>query len=165
MLKIEIPEQVEVKVSSGMFEVKGPKGSVIRKFSARNVKISVSGKEVLVESDNVLEGTFIAHLRNMFKGVTAGYVRKMRAVHLHFPITLEVKGNEILIKNFIGEKAARHVKIAKGTKATVDKIGVTIEGADKDAVGQTVANIRAAIKIKQRDPRVFQDGVYEIIEE
>jgi len=37
---------------------------------------------------------------------------------------------------------------------------VTVSGIDKEKVGQTAANIERATKVKKRDIRVFQDGVY-----
>ncbi len=37
-----------------------------------------------------------------------------------------------------------------------------VTGINKESVGQTVANIEQATKIKSRDPRVFQDGIYVV---
>ena len=37
-----------------------------------------------------------------------------------------------------------------------------VRGIDKEKVGQTVANIERATKVKNRDIRVFQDGIYRI---
>jgi large subunit ribosomal protein L6 len=37
---------------------------------------------------------------------------------------------------------------------------VTVSGSDREKVGQTAANIEMACKIKKRDRRVFQDGIY-----
>jgi large subunit ribosomal protein L6 len=37
---------------------------------------------------------------------------------------------------------------------------ITVTGIDREKVGQTVANIERATKIRKRDIRVFQDGVY-----
>jgi large subunit ribosomal protein L6 len=37
---------------------------------------------------------------------------------------------------------------------------VIVEGIDKEECGQTAANLEQATKIKDKDPRVFQDGIY-----
>jgi large subunit ribosomal protein L6 len=39
---------------------------------------------------------------------------------------------------------------------------VIVEGVDKYEVGQTAWNIEKATRIKRRDPRVFQDGIYRV---
>ncbi|MEC7431143.1 MAG: 50S ribosomal protein L6, partial [Candidatus Thermoplasmatota archaeon] len=41
-----------------------------------------------------------------------------------------------------------------------NKTDVTVSGSDREKVGQTAANIERACKIKKRDRRVFQDGIY-----
>ena len=42
----------------------------------------------------------------------------------------------------------------------VNKTDVVVRGADREKVGQTAANIERACRIKKRDRRVFQDGIY-----
>ena len=42
---------------------------------------------------------------------------------------------------------------------------VTVSGVNKEDVGQTMANIEQATKIKGKDPRVFQDGIYLVAKE
>ena len=73
---------------------------------------------------------------------------------------MEVKGKEMLIKNFLGEKQPRKAKIPGQTKVEVKGQEVTVTGLSKEDVGQTIANIRSATRIRNRDSRVFQDGFY-----
>ncbi|MEM4359670.1 MAG: 50S ribosomal protein L6 [Candidatus Bilamarchaeaceae archaeon] len=165
---IQIPDGVGVDVSGSVVTVSGPKGSVSKKFSAR-VVIEKSGSNALevkgAEKEKALVNTTEALIRNMIKGVTEGYSKRLKILYAHFPATMEVKGNLILIKNFLGEKNPRKAKIMGGsTKVEVKGQQLTVTGVDKEAVGQTVANLKAVLKIKDKDPRVFQDSVYEIIE-
>ena len=51
---------------------------------------------------------------------------------------------------------------AEGVTVEAKGEDVTVQGIDKEKVGQTVANIERATKVKKRDIRVFQDGVYRI---
>ena len=67
-----------------------------------------------------------------------------------------------MIKNFLGEKQPRKTRIVGNTKLEVKGQEVTVSGCDKDAIGATIANLRTATKIKDKDPRVFQDGLYVI---
>ena len=114
--------------------------------------------------EKALAGTWAAHLNNMVRGVDSGFEYKLKAVYSHFPMTIKVQGNEMTITNLFGEKVPRvaalpwspadvEVKVAK-------KTDVTVIGADREKVGQTAANIERACRIKKRDRRVFQDGIY-----
>ncbi|HDM44934.1 MAG TPA: 50S ribosomal protein L6, partial [Candidatus Bathyarchaeota archaeon] len=99
-------------------------------------------------------------INNMIKGVTEGFVYKMKIVFSHFPISVRVDGDQVLIENFTGEKSPRRAKIIGDTKVTVKGDDIIIEGIDINAVSQTAANIQQATKIKNKDPRVFLDGIY-----
>ncbi len=94
------------------------------------------------------------------QGVTEGYVAELKAVFAHFPITIKQNENVIEIQNFLGEKVPRKGKIHGDAQVKIQKDIVTIEGINKEDVGQTAANIELATRVKNRDIRVFQDGVY-----
>ncbi len=47
-----------------------------------------------------------------------------------------------------------------GTAATVEGEFVILTGTDIELVGQSGANIERATRIRDYDPRVFQDGIY-----
>jgi large subunit ribosomal protein L6 len=101
-----------------------------------------------------------AHVRNMIKGLATPYSKKLSLVYAHFPVTVEVKGSDVFIKNFLGEKLARKARIAGKTKVKVAGQDITVEGPSKDDVGQTANNIAKATRITNKDIRVFQDGIY-----
>ena len=54
------------------------------------------------------------------------------------------------------------MKIKEGVKVAVEGDKVKVEGTDKELVGQTAANIETLTKIKGRDRRIFQDGIFII---
>lgn len=60
--------------------------------------------------------TVCSHIENMLKGVTKGYQYKMRSVYAHFPINCVTTENNTIIeiRNFLGEKYIRRVKMAPG---------------------------------------------------
>ena len=64
-----------------------------------------------------------ACVANMIKGVTVGFQYKMRAVYAHFPINLIIAGDNksVEIRNFLGEKRVRNVKMAEGVTIKDDK--------------------------------------------
>ncbi len=107
-------------------------------------------------------GTTRAHINNMITGVTEGFTYHMKIVFAHFPMNVKVNGNKVNIDNFLGERHPRTAKIVGSAKVNVKGDEVTVTGINKEDVGQTVANLEQATKIKGRDPRVFQDGIYLI---
>lgn len=163
-MKVKIPDNVGVSISGLHVVVQGPKGKVERTFKARNVEIKKNGDIEIVAENKAIENTLVAHVKNMFKGVTDGFTKKMKIVYAHFPINIEVKGENMAIKNFLGEKKPRRVSIQKGVLISVNGTDVIVSGTSKEAVSQTVANIRRATKIKNWDGRVFQDGIYPVDE-
>jgi large subunit ribosomal protein L6 len=169
--EVRIPEGVEVTIDGMKVKVKGPKGELERDFShARNVLIRLDedeeGEKVVVEAYfanrrvKALVGTIAAHIENMITGVTKGFRYKLKIVYSHFPVTVKVQGDKVVIENFLGEKAPRIAKILPGVTVKVQKDDVIVEGIDIEAVGQTAANIEQATKVKDKDRRVFIDGIY-----
>lgn len=167
---IEIPKDVNVSIDGLKVRVEGPKGVIEKDFShARGILISKKDQEVVVEAyfasrrEKALVGTIAAHIRNMIKGVTKGFRYKLKIIFSHFPISVEVdEANRIVrIKNFLGEKSDRIAKIVgDDVKVRVEGEDVIVEGIDKEHVGQTAANIELATKVKDKDRRIFVDGIY-----
>jgi large subunit ribosomal protein L6 len=158
---MEIPQGITVRVDGRVVVVKGPQGEV-KKTMSKTTKVSINGSKVEVESDDpAIKGTAEAIIAAMIEGASKGYTKSMKLLHAHFPISLEVKGSDITIKNFLGEKQPRKTVLVGSTKVQAKGQAVTISGPDKEAVGQTLANIRQAMKIKDKDGRVFQDGIYD----
>ena len=155
-LNIEQISKDEVKIT-----VKGEKGEVSKNIKAKDIEVNVENGKVKVKTkDKAMINTTLSHIKNMIRGVREGYTKKMVVRYSHFPMNLEVKGNKLIIKNFIGEREAREARIVGKTTVKVKGQDLVIEGVSKEDVGQTAANIRQATKIKKKDLRVFQDGIY-----
>ncbi len=164
---VEIPEGVSVEVKDKTVKVSGPKGEIKRDFShAKKVRIWIEGNKVYVESfftrrkEKAIVYSVAAHIKNMIKGVTKGYRYWLKIIYSHFPITVKVEGDKVLIINFLGEKSPRVAKIVGSAKVKVQKNDVIVEGINIEEVGQTAANIEQATKITGFDRRVFVDGIY-----
>ena len=97
-------------------------------------------------------------VRVLFEGIITGYTIKMKIVY-HFPITASVKNNVVLIENF-QERSARLANIVGKTKVSPKGENITITGAVLTDVTQTAANIAQNTKVKNKDHRVFLDGIY-----
>ena len=163
---IDIPEDVSAETDRFDLTVEGPNGSVTRRLWYPDVSVSVDGDAVVVESDatdaktNATIGTFESHIRNMIHGVTDGWEYRMEVYYAHFPMQVTVEGGDVVIENFLGERAPRQAPIHGDTDVDVDGETIVLSGPDKEAVGQTAADIEQLTKVKGKDTRVFQDGVY-----
>jgi len=165
-LEVPIKEGVEVSLDGNRVNVSGPKGKLHRVFGHPHVKIKLNDGKIVVSSDSerrkdrAVLGTWRTHLKNMMTGVSNGYECGLRLVYAHFPVKLELHGDRLLIKNFLGARSSRSAKILEGVEVKIEDENVRVSGIDKEKVGQTAANIEQATKIKGFDRRVFQDGVY-----
>lgn len=159
---MEIPQGITFRVDGFKVTAKGPQGEVHKTFP-KGSKVSLNGSKIEVQAPNkAMLGTLESILNSMAKGVSSGYSKNFKLLYAHFPITIEVKGSDILVKNFLGEKMPRKTVLVGTTKVLAKGQNVTVSGPDKEAVGQTIANLRIAMKIKDKDGRVFQDGIYEV---
>ncbi|MCI0503185.1 50S ribosomal protein L6 [Candidatus Micrarchaeota archaeon] len=159
---MEIPKGITVRIEGHRIIAKGPQGEVQKSFpKGTEVKMNGSSIEVLA-SDKAIQGTLESIIQSMFHGAASGYTRNLKLLYAHFPITIEVKGSDIMVKNFLGEKQARKTVLIGSTKVVAKGQSVTVSGPDKEAVGQTIANLRTSMRIKDKDGRVFQDGIFEV---
>lgn len=163
---VEVPDGVEVQVEERVVTVKGENGTFTRDFSKAPVTIELDGKTVRVRAnwprkrEAALVGTISSHVQNMIVGVTKGFTYKLKIVFSHFPISVKVKENTVLIENFTGERSSRKAKVMGDVKVSTKGDDVIVQGISIEDVSQTAANIQNATKIKKKDPRVFLDGIY-----
>jgi len=164
--EIHIPEDVQVNVETGIVTVAGPKGKLMRNLDNPRIHILLENGTVVVKCEmprkreKALVGTYRAHISNMIHGVTEGFTYKMKVVYAHFPLKVSVKENKVNIDNFLGEQYPRTAQIYGDVQVSVKGDSVTIEGIDREDVGQTAANIERAVRVRRRDIRIFQDGIY-----
>merc|ERR1711915_183310 len=91
--------------------------------------------------------TVCSHIENMFKGVIKGYQYKMRAVYAHFPISCAISeaGTLIEVRNFLGEKFIRRVRMHEGVtveNSKGQKDELILQGNSIEAVSQSAALIQ-----------------------
>lgn len=168
-LKEEIEaKDVEVKLEGTMLTLKGKKGEVSRNIQWKNVELKVEGNNIVVSAKNATKKekrmiyTFCSHITNMIKGIQEGHNYKLKICASHFPMNVSVSGNELIVKNFLGEKFPRKIKIKEGVKVKVEGDLIEVDSVSKELAGQTAADIEQLTKVRNRDIRIFQDGIYII---
>jgi large subunit ribosomal protein L6 len=164
--EIEIPEGVEANIDGNSITIKGSKGENKRTFNITNLVFEKRGNKIIVgnkkatKKDKRMMNTIKAHIKNMIKGVQEKFEYKLKVCFSHFPITVELKGNEGIIKNFLGEKTPRKMKIKEGADVKIDKDIITVTSTDKEIAGKVAADFERATWIRMRDRRIFQDGIF-----
>ena len=142
---VPIPSGVEVVIKDGEIEVKGPKGSLKQKIPPE-VTVKVEGDEILVTQGNDLrraksfQGLCRALIDNMVVGVSAGIQKILEINGLGY--RADVDGNELVLN--IGYSKPVRFGLPDGITASVEKNTlITIQGVDKQLVGQVAADIRS----------------------
>ena len=164
--QVDIPEGVTVTVNKHMVSFVGPLGKTFKSFRSIPVNVEVSeGKILLTAIEHKKRDYAILHtarsiIRNICEGLVTGYTIKMKIVFSHFPITVKVEGKQVLIENFQGERAPRSTHIVGNTKVIPKGEDVILTGEVWTDITQTAANIELKSKVKNKDHRVFLDGIY-----
>ena len=167
---IEVPEGIEVTIEGLKVRVKGKLGELERNFenahTRKTIRIEKEGNKIIVSTDRknrkykAIAFAIAAHIRNMFKGVQEGFEYRLKVIYTHFPINVQIQGGEMVIQNFMGEKAVRKVKLDPNVEVKIQGSEIIVKGLDKEMVGQLAAKIEQSCRVKGRDRRRFQDGIY-----
>jgi len=167
--KIPIPEGVTVEILGTLIKAKGPKGENERIFTHPKIRISKEDDKTLLASckkptkrEKTVIYSFIAHIKNLLEGVKSGFVYKLKICSSHFPMSASVEKDEIVIKNFFGEKIPRKSKIMPGVNVKIEGSMIIVEGVDKEKTSGTAARIEQSTRVTIRDRRIFQDGCYVV---
>lgn len=166
--KIEIPEGVEVTLNHGSVNVSGNGNENEKHLNLKNIDLRKEGSEIVIESKKAGKNerkmlfTIKAHLKNMMKGINEKFIYQLEIAYVHFPMTVELSGDEIVIKNFLGEKKNRGCSVLKGTEVEINGKDITVSSHNKELAGQMAANLEKATRVKGKDRRKFQDGIYMI---
>ena len=163
---VEIPEQVTVSLKKNMLGVSGPLGKTFKNFKKIPVIIDVQDKKISIKTSGnrkkeyAIMNTVRSIIRTLCEGVVSGYTIKMKIVYAHFPITVKIQNKDVLIENFQGERAARLARVHGQTKVVSKGDEIILTGPVLTEVTQSAAEIEQKTKIKNKDHRVFLDGIY-----
>jgi large subunit ribosomal protein L6 len=164
---LEIPEGISVSLEDRIISVKGKLGTIKKDFTKLPAFLTIENNIVKIEpygtrrKDFAISKTAQSIINNMMKGVQNGYKYRMKIVFAHFPITVKIKDGKVHVENFFGERKARISKIVgDSTKVAIEGDDIVITGPHLEHVSQTAANIELSTRVKNKDQRVFLDGVY-----
>ncbi|HOQ76194.1 MAG TPA: 50S ribosomal protein L6 [Thermoclostridium sp.] len=144
-MPVEIPAGVDVKINGQEVTVKGPKGTLVETFH-KNMTIKKEGNTLIVTRPNdekenrALHGLTRSLLNNMVVGVTQGFEKQLEIVGVGY--RAQKQGKKLVLT--LGYSHPVEIEEPAGITIEVpspDKI--IVKGADKQAVGELAAKIRA----------------------
>jgi len=164
--EIEIPNMVEAEIDENILTVKGKEGENKKKFNVNKLVFEKKGNKIIIKNEKATKNekkminTIAAHINNMIKGVQEKFEYKLKVVFSHFPMSVDIKEGKVTIKNFLGEKKPRSLKILDNVEVKVEGDIIKIISHDKELAGQMAADFERVTKIKMKDRRIFQDGIF-----
>ena len=165
---IALPQGITFEINENVVTVKGKLGELSRKFESPKISFQIKDGELVflankpTKREKTLMLTFVAHIKNMFKGVEKTHKYQLKICSGHFPMSVSVSTDKFTVKNFLGEKVPRVLKLKQGGKVLLEGEIVTIESMDIELAGQIATDIEQLTRVTNRDRRIFQDGIYII---
>ncbi len=139
-----LPQGVSAVLKDSTLEVKGPKGTLTREMIPE-IQVEIQDGKIVAtrHSDSKRHRSFHGLVRNlisnMVQGVSAGFSKVLEINGVGY--RAQVKGRSLEFN--LGYSHPINFPLQEGVEAEVEKNTITIKGINKEAVGQTAANIRA----------------------
>ncbi len=163
---VEIPEGISCNLEGTQITFSKDSNQTVKSFNLPSSEITIDNKQITFTCPSGNKNhykkikTFVAHVHNIFKGLQKPFIYKLEVGHVHFPMTVKAEGDLVNITNFLGETTIRTAKIHPNVTVDIKGTEITVTSHDKEAAGQTAANLEKAVRINNRDRRIFQDGIY-----
>lgn len=164
-------DMIQVQLDGRKVIVSGPKGELERDFSDLGVNIEKRDKEIVVfnhfprKREKSFVGTTAGHISNMLKGVSEGFTYTLRVMTSHFPASVEIKNENLIVSNLHGAKGTKIIPFSEGVNVKIKENEINISGISLEAVAQMSARIVQTCRWRgkrAKSPLVFQDGIYLI---
>jgi large subunit ribosomal protein L6 len=150
-LPITIPSGVDVSLNGREVQVKGPKGELSRTIAEGITVAQEEGTLTVSRPDDEresrsLHGLTRSLINNMIVGVSEGYSKSLEIVGTGYRV--QAKGSDLEFA--LGYSHPVEVKAPEGITFAVDgNTKLSVNGIDKQQVGEVAANIR---KLRRPDP-------------
>ena len=142
---ITVPAGVEVNIVDNFATVKGPKGELKQQFD-KDMTFNIEGSEITVvrPSDSkrhrTVHGTTRAILANMVAGVSTGFKKELELIGVGY--RAQMQGKKLVLS--VGYSHPVEFEEIEGITLGVEgNTKVSIEGINKEVVGQYAAKVRA----------------------
>jgi len=146
-LPIGIPSGVTITVDPDNITVVGPKGTLTQ-FTMPDITVTQEDGQVIVTRANdepkvrAKHGLMRALLNNMVLGVSSGFTKQLEINGVGYRVALA--GQDLKMQLGFSHEVVYH--LPTGITAVVEQNKITVNGVDKQQVGQVAAEIRALKK-------------------
>ncbi len=144
-MPVVLPQGVKAEIQGSTITVKGPRGEMTQSFNPE-MKITQQDSKLVIERPDdeayeAMHGMMRALVNNMVTGVTTGFTRNLEIEGVGY--RGEMQGTKLVLS--LGYSHPVPVEPPAGIKLSVDKSQrlVTVEGVDKQVVGEIAAKIRS----------------------
>ena len=144
-MPITVPQGVDVQISSDQITVKGANGTLVRTASSL-VHVKMDGNVISLApandsvAANAMSGTLRALINNMVNGVSKGFEKKLTLVGVGF--RAQAQGAKLNLQIGFSHPVTKDMP-AGVSVACATPTEILIKGADRQAVGQVAAEVRA----------------------
>lgn len=144
---IAVPSGVTVTVEPAEIVVAGSKGT-LKQFTMPDIKVEQKGDEVIVTRANdepkvrARHGLMRALLNNMVTGVSQGFSKKLELNGVGYRVAAQ--GADLKLNLGLSHEVI--YKVPEGVQVTVEQNTITVNGIDRQQVGQVAAEIRSLKK-------------------
>jgi large subunit ribosomal protein L6 len=144
-MPITVPQGVDVSINAEQISVKGAQGTLTRKVNALvavkndDGKVSFTAANDSTEAD-AMSGTMRALVANMVSGVTKGFERKLNLVGVGF--RAQATGTKLNLQVGFSHPVVKEMPAGIKVECPT-QTEIVIKGADRQAVGQIAAEVRA----------------------
>ena len=167
--ELALPDEISVEIKNDFLVMKRDGNELSRKLN-NLISFRLEENKLIVSSqrdrriEKRLFGTFLAHVKNMIEGLINGFKYKLQIANVHFQMNVSYsrENNELVVKNFLGEKKDRRIKLLPNVEVKVDKEIIELKSFDIEKAGQSATNIEKGTKVRNKDRRVYQDGIFII---
>lgn len=165
--EIELQEGITAEIKNGEIIMKKDSNEIKRKLNP-SIDVKQEGNKIIVEAKNAtkrekkVQGTIVGHIKNMVQGLQEGFEYELEICNVHFPMVVEYdKGKkEFNIKNMLGEKVPRVLKIKEDVEVEIKAPKIFIRCKDIEKAGKVASRLEKVSRVRNRDRNKFQDGIF-----
>ena len=151
---ISLPSGVSLTIDKDLVTVKGPKGELKQEIHP-DIQVKLDGQTVTVQRPTeqkrhkAMHGLYRSLINNMVIGVSTGYKRELELVGVGYKASVQGKVLELSIgySHSIYFAVPEVINVGAET-AKGQNPRVTVEGIDKQLVGQVAAKIKSLRKVE-----------------
>lgn len=144
-LPVNVPNGVTVEINGNTINVSGPKGKLSFNF-VKDIEVKTEENQLIIKAKKEnkivrsIWGTTRKIISNMVKGVTEGWSKQLELVGTGY--RAEVRGTTLVLT--VGYSHPIEIQAPEGVTFKVEKSIITVEGPDREVIGQVAANIRGS---------------------